>query len=129
MKMKMNQIINFLNVYPEIKNNKIKIATAYKLSKCLEFCEQEAKFYSNKLSEIFEKYGQRDETGVLKQGAEEGTVLIDMEKKNECEQEINELLNLEINFDEELLINIKDIAYFELSVDSFNKIKPFLRNN
>ena len=61
--MKMSEIIDFLNIYPEIKNNKIKIQTAYKLSKCIDFCEQEGKFYTTKLSEILEKYG--DQKGVL----------------------------------------------------------------
>ena len=36
--MRMNQIIDFLNIYPQIKDNKIKISTAYKLSKCFEYC-------------------------------------------------------------------------------------------
>ena len=39
----MNQIINFLNIYPQIKNKKTNIQTIYKLNKIFEFCEKESK--------------------------------------------------------------------------------------
>lgn len=127
--MRMNQIIDFLNIYPQIKDNKIKISTAYKLSKCFEYCEQESKFYTNKISEIFKKYGQKDANGVLKQDPETKGILIDMAQKDDCEKEITELLNLEVPFDEKLLIDIKDIDNFELNMELFRKLKPFLQDN
>lgn len=127
--MRMNQIIEFLNIYPQIKNNKIKISVAYKLSKCFEYCEQEAKFYTTKLNEILGKYGQKDESGALIQDEKTQSVLIDPVLKNECKKELTELLNLEVPFDEKLLIDIKDIDNFELNMELFRKLKPFLQDN
>ena len=122
--MKMSEIIDFLNTYPEIKNNKIKIQTAYKLSKCIDFCEQEGKFYTTKLSEILEKYGEKDEHGAFRQDTETKGILISPTNKNICEKELNELLNL----DEKLLIDIKELENFELNIDLFIKLKPFLKD-
>ena len=126
--MKMSEIIDFLNIYPEIKNNKIKIQTAYKLSKCIDFCEQEGKFYTTKLSEILEKYGEKDEHGAFRQDPETKGILISPTNKNICEKELNELLNLEVSFDEKLLIDIKELENFELNMDLFRKLKPFLKD-
>lgn len=126
--MKMSEIIDFLNIYPEIKNNKIKIQTAYKLSKCIDFCEQEGKFYTTKLSEILEKYGEKDEHGVFRQEPETKGILVNPTNKNICEKELNELLNLEVSFDEKLLIDIKELENFELNMDLFRKLKPFLKD-
>ena len=126
--MRMNQIIEFLNIYPQIKNNKIKISVAYKLSKCFEYCEQEAKFYTTKLNEILGKYGQKDESGALIQDEKTQSVLIVTVLKNECENELTELLNLEVYFDEQLKINVNDIENFELNMESFRKLKPFLQD-
>lgn len=126
--MKMSEIIDFLNIYPEIKNNKIKIQTAYKLSKCIDFCEQEGKFYTTKLSEILEKYGEKDEHGAFCQDPETKGILVNSTNKNICEKELNELLNLEVSFDEKLLIDIKELENFELNMDLFRKLKPFLKD-
>lgn len=126
--MKMSEIIDFLNIYPEIRNNKFKIQTAYKLSKCIDFCEQEGKFYTTKLSEILEKYGEKDEHGILRQDPETKGVLINPTNKDICEKELNELLNLEVSFDEKLLIDIKELENFELNMDLFRKLKPFLKD-
>ena len=52
-----------------------------------------------------------------------------MAQKDDCEKEINELLNLEVPFDENLLIDIKDIDNFELNMELFRKLKPFLQDN
>lgn len=57
------------------------------------------------------------------------SVLIDPVLKNECKKEITELLNLEVPFDEKLLIDIKDIDNFELNMELFRKLKPFLQDN
>lgn len=126
--MKMSEIIDFLNIYPEIKNNKIKIQTAYKLSKCIDFCEQEGKFYTTKLSEILEKYGEKDEHGTFCQDPETKGILVNPTNKSICEKELNELLNLEVPFDEKILIDIKELENFELNMDLFRKLKPFLKD-
>lgn len=126
--MTMHQIINFMNVYPQIKNNKIKIQTAYKISKCVEFCEKEIEFYNTELKKIFESYGEKDSDGNFKCDETTGEIMVKPDKWAECSKEINELLNLEVSFDDKLLIDLNDVNDFTIDVDSFRKIQPFLKD-
>ena len=121
----MNQIINFLNIYPQIKNKKTNIQTIYKLNKIFEFCEKESKFYFNKLNDIFNKYGEKDKEGNLIKT--ESGISIKKEKIQECEKEIQELLNIEVTFDNNLKINLNDLNDFEMDIETFQKIKNFIK--
>ena len=121
----MNQIINFLNIYPQIKNKKTNIQTIYKLNKIFEFCEKESKFYFNKLNDIFNKYGEKDKEGNLIKT--ESGISIKKEKIRECEKEIQELLNIEVTFDNNLKINLNDLNDFEMDIETFQKIKNFIK--
>ena len=124
--MKMIDALNFLEAYSSIKNKPLKINIIYKLSKCLEECEEERDFYQEQLANILNKYAKKDENGNFIYTNEKTGILINESQQQVCEKELSELLTLDININEKYFIKITDIADLELDIETFNKIKPFI---
>ena len=124
--MKMIDALNFLEAYSSIKNKPLKINIIYKLSKCLEECEEERDFYQEQLANILNKYAKKDENGNFIYTNEKTGILINESQQEVCEKELSELLTLDININEKYFIKITDIADLELDIETFNKIKPFI---
>ena len=66
MEITMKDILPLNEFYQRVKNNnKLSIKTAYKFSKLFSNLDNEVAFYQNKISELIQKYGARDENGNL----------------------------------------------------------------
>lgn len=128
MKIKMYEALNFLETYQELKDKELKIKTAYNLNKCFEECSKEQTFYQKKISELIQKYGKRNEKDELIYSDDKTSILIQEDKQTECNNSINELLNLDISIDDKYLLNINDLD-IDITIDSLNKIKPFIKED
>lgn len=125
--MKMSDVLGFLNIYPQLKNQKLKLPIVYKLTKCIEFCDKESEFYREQLKQICDKYGRRDENGEFIYDEKTKNLLIQPEHIKECEEEMNALLALEVNFDDAYAIPIAALDTLEMDVENFQYLYPFIK--
>lgn len=93
--MKIFEALNFLNFYTKIREKDMPIKTAYKLNKLARRLENEQVFYQEKIQKILNQYAIKDEDGNIKPD-ETGNIRLVAETVEDCEKELNELQNLEI---------------------------------
>ena len=88
--MKIVKLFAFEQVYPKLKELPLNIKTSYTLSKIHQLALLDIEFYKNSLSNIINKYGQRDEEGNLKVAEDNFIPIIEGELER-CQKEIGEL--------------------------------------
>lgn len=96
MKLKMQDILSFTTFYEAVKDEKLAIKTAYRLTKLTKAIESELGFYREKLQAIINQYALLGESGkpVL---TEDGTgVKLRPETETDCYEAIYELQDIEV---------------------------------
>jgi hypothetical protein len=123
----MSDIINFSIFYNEVKSTKLPLKTAFRLSNLTKAIDEQTTFYREKIQEILKEYGEFDEQGnliIINNGngfkVKEGTEI-------ECSEKINELQNLDVELPD-ITFDIEDFGDIELTMEVFNIITPFLKN-
>ena len=117
----------YLNqIRPKIVNSKMSIKTTYKFSRLFKEVEEQANFFDTTLSNIIAQYGQRDEKGEYVLTEDKNGVMIQEDKKDECLAKINELNNLEINFNYIPAFNLDELEFLDLTVDEMTILMPFI---
>lgn len=125
MKVKITDVVGFINIYPLIKDTKLKFGTLYKLSKYIDTCVKEREFYVENLNKIFDKYGERDENGVLKLTDDKSGIIIKEDQRDECNKELEDLMAIEVDIPAEPL-KIEELESLELDLSTYSRIKPFI---
>lgn len=92
--MKLNKLLQIRKVLSEHANEPIPTLLAYKILKFMKATDTEGAFYDQKLKEIIEKYGAKDEQGNAVYS--DGKVSIANESIVECQQAMDELSNTEV---------------------------------
>lgn len=92
--MKMSQIIGVKRVVDEMRQTKFASQTAYKLMKLSKAIDAENDFYIDKLKEIINEFGERDDDGNLVK--DDDGVKICKTKFDECQRALAELNNIEV---------------------------------
>ena len=96
MKLKMQDILNFTTFCEAVRDKKLIIKTAYRLTKLAKAIDSELDFYREKLQTIINQYAQLDENG-KPIPTEDGTgVKLRPETEAECYEAIYELQDLEV---------------------------------
>lgn len=126
MKVKITDVVGFINIYPLIKDTKLKFGTLYKLSKYIDTCVKEREFYVENLNKIFDKYGERDENGALKLTDDKSGIIIKEDQRDECNKELEDLMAIEVDVPAEPL-KIEELENLELDLSTYAKIKPFVK--
>lgn len=126
MKVKITDVVGFINIYPLIKDTKLKFGTLYKLSKYIDTCVKEREFYVENLNKIFDKYGERDENGALKLTDDKSGIIIKEDQRDECNKELEDLMAIEVDISAEPL-KIEELENLELDLSTYAKIKPFVK--
>lgn len=126
MKIKITDVVGFINIYPLIKDTKLKFGTLYKLSKYIDTCVKEREFYVENLNKIFDKYGERDENGALKLTDDKSGIIIKEDQRDECNKELEDLMAIEVDIPAEPL-KIEELENLELDLSTYAKIKPFVK--
>lgn len=124
--MKIVKLFAFEQVYPKLKELPLNIKTSYTLSKIHQLALLDIEFYKNSLSNIINKYGQRDEEGNLKVAEDNFIPIIEGELER-CQKEIRELENLEIYNYDSYKISIEDLINIELSPEDLDNLSAFLK--
>lgn len=124
MKITIYQLISTLNIENELFPQKLPIRTAYNLSKIFARAREELEFYQKKLKEIITQYGEKDENGNLI-FLENKSVSIQKDKVEECQKEITDLQNLELEIPD-YSISLNSLETIKISLDEISVLLPFI---
>lgn len=124
MKITIYQLISTLNIEKELLTQKLPIRTAYNLSKIFARAREELKFYQEKFKEIVIQYGEKDENGNLI-FLENENVSIPKDKIEECQKEITDLQNLELEIPD-YSISLDSLETIKISLDEISVLLPFI---
>ena len=126
MVVKMYQILDFENLYNKLKDIKMSVKTAYKFSKLIREIDNEKIFYKTKLQSIIDTYGEKDNEGNFVLTQDKTGVQIKKAELENCQKEIIELSNLEIEI-KGIEISIEEIENFDLTLLDMNILMPFIK--
>ncbi len=122
----MEQIINFRNSENFFNDTTIPLKAAYKINKIRKAAEKESDFYSEKFQEILDKYAKKDEKGNLVFSEDESQIMIKEDMIEECNKELSNLQNLEVQI-ENYNLTIEDFGEdIECTPDDLETLMPFM---
>ena len=125
--MKLNQLLNFTSFYNVVRTPKLPFKTAYKLSQLATAIETEIGFYREKMQEIANEYGQKDENGNLVFSPDGMDIMLIPETQFECRQKIAELENLDVELPG-IKFSVDEFADTTLSLEELQPILPFIED-
>lgn len=128
MKVTIEQILDFNGSVEEFLEKPLNIKTAYKLAMIKRQTDEQTDFYQTSFFKILNEYGKKDENGELQrvqEGVNEGNVLIQEDKLEECNNALSDLMGLEVEINNYNL-KLRDFGDMEVSADDLATIIPFL---
>jgi len=128
MKVTIEQILDFNGSVDEFLEKPLNIKTAYKLAMIKRQTDEQTDFYQTSFFKILNEYGKKDENGELQrvqEGVNEGNVLIQEDKLEECNNALSDLMGLEVEINNYNL-KLEDFGDMEVSADDLATIIPFL---
>lgn len=128
MKVTIEQILDFNGSVEEFLEKPLNIKTAYKLAMIKRQTDEQTDFYQTSFFKILNEYGKKDENGELQrvqEGVNEGNVLIQEDKLEECNDALSDLMGLEVEINNYNL-KLEDFGDMEVSADDLATIIPFL---
>ena len=110
----------------KISHSAMHAKTAYKISKLSNFLKDDANFYTERLSQIIEQYGEKDENGepVISGNGYK----IQEDKTDECAAAIKELSGIEATTPD-TKIYLSELDNVELSPDDIAAIYDFIEED
>ena len=110
----------------KISHSAMPAKTAYKISKLSNFLKDDADFYTERLSQIIEQYGEKDENGepVISGNGYK----IQEDKTDECAAAIKELSGIEATTPD-TKIYLSELDRVELSPDDIAAIYDFIEED
>ena len=110
----------------KISHSAMPAKTAYKISKLSNFLKDDANFYAERLSQIIEQYGEKDENGepVISGSGYK----IQKDKTDECAAAIKELSEIEAAVPD-AKIYLSELDGVELSPDDIAAIYAFIEED
>ena len=110
----------------KISHSAMPAKTAYKISKLSNFLKDDANFYTERLSQIIEQYGEKDESGELVISG--SGYKIQKDKTDECTAAIKELSEIEATVPD-AKIYLSELDGVELSPDDIAAIYDFIEED
>jgi len=120
----LNDILNNVQIFREISMKALPIKTAFRVARLIRELDKESATFDESRRIIIEKYAERDENGEMKQ-TEEGNIILQQDKITECNNELNDLLNTEIEINADKL-NLDDMGDIELTPAQVYNIEAFV---
>lgn len=125
-KVTMSQILSLRQNIGFFLSQKLPLPVAYKLNKINNAASKEADFYQEKFSEIVEKYAKKDEEGNLVFSEDGEQIMIKDDLISECNEALEELMNLEVEIDNLGLTIDAFGENIECTATQIDAIVPFL---
>lgn len=110
----------------KISHSAMPAKTAYKISKLSNFLKDDANFYTERLSQVIEQYGEKDENGKLVISG--SGYKIQKDKRDECTAAIKELSEIEAAVPD-AKIYLSELDGVELSPDDIAAIYDFIEED
>ena len=110
----LNELMNFTDIYVQLKDKKMSFKTSYNLRRLAASTEEHMSFYYDELQKIINTYGDRDENGNLVLIDDNQAIKIKQESLPECQNKINELLLTPVDVPD-MTFAIEDLENFELT--------------
>ena len=124
--MKIQDVLGFQEIYPEIANIKLPLQTVYKLAKISQKLEQEYNFYQSNFNKILDEFALRKEDGSYEVSEDGTSVKLQPDKISECARRIEELQNVTIS-EPDAYLSIDELGDINLTLTQMNKLMPFIR--
>lgn len=122
--MKLFEIINARMTVAMLYKEKVAGKLAYKFLKFLSATETDEKFYKEKLQEIIEKYGEKDEKGKFIET--ETGIQIQKEYRDDCHKAIVELESTEVD-KPSLSITYDELEDIKISTEGMTSLFAFIQ--
>ena len=123
--MKISNLTNFSSFLNVVRTPKLPFKTAYKLSKLSKAIEDEVAFYREKMQELIDEYGQKDEDGNLVFIDNGQGIALKPETQAECHAKIAELEALDVELPD-IKFSVDEFADTTLSLEELQPILPFI---
>lgn len=121
--MKIIELINAKRAIMAFTQEKLSPKLSYKLLKFINKIEYEENFYNKKISELIDKYGERDENNQLIHTDTE--VKIQEDKMADCNLELKEIENVEVE-PPDMKFTLDELSEVKLSVQDMFLLQDFI---
>lgn len=123
--MKMYEVLALEEFYLAVKDSKLPLKTAYKLSRLMKRVEEESQFYFQELNKILDEYAKRDEKGEYVFSEDGSSIVIVSGKEQECNDKLIELKTLEVNL-KEFGFALDEFENLNLTISQMASILPLI---
>lgn len=124
--MKMYEVLELQNLYSSIANIKLPLKTTYKFTRLMKRAEEEIAFYQEKIREIVEEYGVK-ENGEYKFTSDGQSIAIIPGKEIECNNKLNELRNLDVLIDG-IKFSIEELEGIDISISELSCLMSLIED-
>jgi len=124
MQMQMSSVLSAQGAIQKLQSKPMPLKITYNLTKLYKALSSEADFYNEKLNEIVQEYGERDEEGNLKPTADGRGVQIQKERLEEAQSKLNELYTIEVTLPD-IKLSVDTLGDVELTLEETNALMPF----
>lgn len=125
-KITMNELLNVVPVLRELSTKTFKGCVTFKIARLMRELDKEVLLFEDSRYKLAEKYGIRKEDNSLDIG-EDGTIKIQENKLQECNEEMMALLNTEIEINADK-IPFQAFDNIDLTLSQAIIIETFLEN-
>lgn len=126
MQVLMKQIVSFHQNSDAFMGKTLPLKGAFKINKIKKDTENELEFYQNKFKEIVEKFSKKDENGQIQFSEDGEQILIQEDKLAECNQELQDLEEMEIEVDNYDLV-IDELGNIDCTPEELEVLMPFIQ--
>lgn len=124
--MKLYEILAFRSLYEKIKDTSLPIKITYKLTKLFHRVQDELNFYQTEQYKILESIALKDEDGSYVYTEDGNGIKIKEGKEKECEEKMNELLNIDVIVDD-ISFSLDELESLQLSIEDMNCLMPLIK--
>ena len=111
-KITMNELLNVIPILRELSTKSFKGAATFKIARLMRELDKETTLFEESRQKLAEKYGARREDGSLIIN-EDGTIKLQEDKVQDCNDEIMALLLTEVEINAE---KIPEEAFFDIEI-------------
>lgn len=124
MQMQMSSVLSAQGAIQKLQSKPMPLKITYNLTKLYKALSTEADFYNEKLNDIVQTYGERDEEGNLKPTADGRGVQIQKDRLEEAQSKLNELYTIEVTLPD-IKLSVDTLGDVELTLEETNALMPF----
>ena len=124
--MKLYEILAFRSLYEKIKDTSLPIKITYKLTKLFHRVQDELNFYQTEQYKILESIALKDDDGSYVYTEDGNGIKIKEGKEKECEEKMNELLNIDVIVDD-ISFSLDELESLRLSIEDMNCLMPLIK--